>query len=247
MRRLFAAFALLLFFSGMARAQEGRHFVLQGDDALVPIGITGEDSIELRDYHGEWSRLSNLHSFVLADDAHIDFSRAREFHDLMVNNTATFINNGRITLRGEPVRMGELAGLDGEGVSQALLDLRGGRIFFEKTEFSGSGNFVLPVVEAVNPDGSPAGFNAVAGKLFFEGGRLLAPVNITLDYPGNKLPLAVSEVLEIRGTRLGNALTPDMAVVLQNPSGGSARMRLDFEQRVLNGEAAYVWKVEEVR
>jgi hypothetical protein len=144
MRRLFAALALLLFFSGMARAQEGRHFVLQGDDALVPIGITGEDSIELRDYHGEWSRLSNLHSFVLADDAHIDFSRAREFHDLMVNNTATFINNGRITLRGEPVRMGELAGLDGEGVSQALLDLRGGRIFSKRRSLAGAATLCCP-------------------------------------------------------------------------------------------------------
>ena len=247
MKRLFAAFALLLFFSGLAQAQEGRHFVLQGDGALVPIGITNEDSIELRDYHGEWSRLSNLRAFVLADDSHIDFSRVREFRDLMVNNTAAFINNGKITLRGEPVLMGELAGLDGAGAFQALLDLRGGKIFFEKTEFSGSGNFVLPVVEAVKPDGSPAGFNAVAGKLFFEGGTLLAPVYIALDYPDNKLPLAASEVMEIRGTRLGNALNPDLAVVLQNPSGGSPRVRLDFEQRTINGESAYVWKVEEAR
>ena len=70
---------------------------------------------------------------------------------------------------------------------------------------------------------------------------------IALDYPDNKLPLAASEVMEIRGTRLGNALNPDLAVVLQNPSGGSPRVRLDFEQRIVNGESAYVWKVEEAR
>jgi len=247
MKKVIAIFALLLLSAGVAPAQEGRHFVLQGDDALVPIGITEDDSLELGEYHGDWNRFSGFGTFTISPDAHIDFSNVRELRNLMVNNTKRFVNNGTVTLRGEPVKMGELATLSaGEG-HQVLLDIRGGMMLFENTIFDGNGNFVLPVREAVNQDGTTAGVNAVGGKLLFEGGTLAAPVYITLEYADNGLPFAASEVVVMRGVSLDNALNPDLAVVLQNPVSSAGRMRLVIEQRLLDGETAHVWKVEAIK
>lgn len=250
MKKLLAIFVLILLSAGTAWAQQGqagRHFVLQGNDALVPLGITEEDTLELGDYHGDWSRFSNFGTFIISPDAHIDFSNVREFRSLMVNNTKRFVNNGTITLRGEPIKMGELATLSTGEAPQVLLDIRGGIMLFENTIVDGNGSFVLPVVEAVNQDGTPAGVNAVAGKLLFEGGTLAAPIYITLNHADNNLPFAATEVVVMRGVSLDNALNPDLAVVLQNPVHGSLRMRLGIEERLIDGQTAHVWKVEPIR
>ena len=232
---------------GVAWAQDssgGRHFVLQGNDALMPIGINNSDTLELADYHGEWSRFSNLGMFVIGPDAHVDYSNARELRNLMVNNTGRFVNNGKITLRGRAVKLGELMGAHGEA-AQPLLDMRGGQMLFENTTYEGNGLIALPVVEAEEQSGRMSGENAVGGRLVFEGGVLAAPIYLELLPATRELPFAASEVVVMRGTRLDNALTPDLAVVLHTPRLGSVNLRLQVQE--LPNEAGYVWKVEPVK
>lgn len=247
MKKLIAIIAFMLLTVSTAWAQEGRHYVLQGDDALVPIGITEQDTLELDDYHGDWNRFSNLDTFVLSPDAHIDYKNVREIRNRTITNTNNFVNNGRITLLGKPIKIAQIPTGSADEPSQSFIDIRSGLMIFENITYMGNGRFVLPVVEAMNPNGSPAGINAVAGKLIFDGGTLAAPIYITLEYPQNGLPFASSEIIQIRGISLENALNPDMAVVLENPIFDSTRLRLNIKERINDGITTYIWTVETIK
>ena len=240
-------FLLGLFGAASAEAQEGRHFVLQGDDAMMPIGITDLDTLELADYHGDWSRFSNLGAFVIGSDAHIDYRNVREVRNLMVNNTERFVNNGKITLNGEVVKLGELVNT-ADKPAEPILDLRGGVMLFENIIYEGNGSFEFPVVEALDQSERPTGQSAVAGKLVFEGGVVSAPIYISLERYGSDNPLIPSELVVMRKVRLENGLTTDLAVVLQTKTLGNTPLTLLMEEVLGKDEGVtYIWRVEPVR